>query len=164
MNQLPGEDTSGSSVGGARIKHSQRVKPRRQLLRIQTTAEEPEKTMGTSPNTLQLPEWPRGVEEAPTPRASDFEFPPSSPRSPRSSRSPRRPRKLSGDGETKPRKTSGENCEGTRPRKVSGERKRKVSGGSIRHGRESSSMEGDDEGYGDFLSAYESEEGQNRDT
>ena len=154
----PRETTSASSIAGARIKPSLRVKPRRQLPQIQTAAGVPERTMGTSPNTLRLPEWPRGVEEAPTPRASDFEvaFPSSSPT--RSPRSPRRPRKLSGDKETRPRKASGENREGTRLRKVSGET-RKTSGGSVRRNRESSSIEGDDEGYDDLLSAYESEEG-----
>jgi hypothetical protein len=137
INKLPEEPTSDASTGGARIRHSQRVKPRRQLLRIQTATEQSEQTTGTSPNTLQLPEWPHTVEEAPTPRAS-------------------------GDGETRPRKTSGENRESTRPRKVSGERIRKASGDSIRRNRESSSMEGDDEGYDDLLSAYESEEGLRR--
>jgi hypothetical protein len=163
-NQLPEGASSGSSIGGARIKPSLRVKPRRQVLQILTAAKEPERTTGTSQNTLQLPEWPHGVEEASTPRASDFEvaFPPSSPRSPRSPRSSRRPRKLSGDGETKLRKTSGENRDSTRPRKVSGEGVRKVSGGSTRHNRESSSVEGDDEGYDDLLSAYESEEGRQK--
>ena len=157
-NQLPGETTSDPSIGGARIKHSQRVRPRRQLLQIKTAAKESERTAGASSNTLRPPEWPHGVEEASTPRASDFEvvFPPSSPRSPRS---PKRPHKLSGDGETKPQTTPSENHENTRPRKVSSERVRKVSGGSIRRDRENSSVEGDDEGYDDFLSAYESEEG-----
>ena len=161
MHQLPETAISDSLIGGARIKHSQRVKPRRQLPQIQTSVEGSDRTVGISPKTLLLPEWPRGLEEALTPRASDFEvpFPPSSPRSPRS---PRRPRKLSGDGETKPRKTSGENREGTRPRKISGERMGKVSGGSIKRNRESSSIEGDDEGYDDLLSAYESEEGHHR--
>ncbi|KAF9792755.1 regulator of Vps4 activity in the MVB pathway-domain-containing protein [Thelephora terrestris] len=158
IDQEPGATISEASKIGARIKLSQRVKPRRQLPRIHTAAGASERTTGTSPNTLQLPEWPRVVEEAPTPRASDFEvaFPSSSPT--RSPRSPRRPRKLSGEKETRPRKASGENREGTRPRKVSGEM-RKASGGSIRHNRESSSIEGDDEGYDDLLSAYESEEG-----
>ena len=116
--------------------------------------------MTASPSTLRLPEWPRGtaVEDAPTPRASDFEV--AFPSSPRSPRSPRRPRKLSGDGETKPQKISSEDREGTRLRKVSGDgRIRKVSGGTTRHNRESSSMEADDEDYEDLLSAYESEEG-----
>ena len=156
-NQPPEGTASDSSISGARIKHSQRVKPRRHILQIQTAAEETERTMAT----LRPPEWPHGVEEASTPRASDFEvaFPPSSPRSPRS---PRRLRKLSGDGETRQRKTSGENRENARPRKVSGEGMRKVSGGSTKHNRESSSVEGDDEGYDDLLSAYESEEGKHR--
>ena len=158
------EAPSDSPVGGARIRQSQRVKSRRQLPQLRTGTGDSGRTMTTSPSTLRLPEWPHGavVEEALTPRASDFEvtFPPSSPRSPRS---PRRPRKLSGDGEARPRKTSTEDQEGTRPRKVSGGgRARKVSGGSVRRHRESSSMEGDDEGYDDLLSAYESEEGHQR--
>ena len=162
VEPLPGEATSDSPIGGARIKHSQRVKSRRQLPRLRTTTEELGQTMTTSPSTLRLPEWPHGtgMEEVPTPRASDFDvaFPSSSPRSPRS---PRRPRKLSGDGETSPRKVSAERRESTRSRKTSSDGKaRKASGGSIRRNRESASVEGDDEGYDDLLSAYESEEAQ----
>ena len=152
----PDEITSDSLVAGARIRHSQRVKARRQLPRLHTGGEESERTITASPSTLRPPEWPHGlgVEDAPTPRASDFQV-----AFPASPRSPRRPRKLSNDVETRPRKTSGESRESTWPRKVSGDRMRKVSGGSIRHNRESSSMEGDDEGYDDLLSAYESEGG-----
>ena len=148
-----------SSVIGARIKHSQRVKSRRQLPRLRTGVEEPERAMTTSPSTLRLPEWPHGlgVEDTPTPRASDFEV--AFPSSPRSPRSPRRSRKLSGDEEVRPRKVSGESRENARPRKVSGDKVRKVSGGSIKKSRESSAIEGDDEGYDDLLSAYESEVG-----
>lgn len=158
----PEEGTSDSSVAGARIRHSQRVKARRQLPRLRTGGEESERTVAASPSTLRPPEWPHGfgTEETPTPRASDFEVAFSS--SPRSPRSPRRPRKLSGDGETRLWKASGENRESVRPRRVSGDRVRKASGGSIRHSQESSSMEGDDEGYDDLLSAYESEEGHFR--
>ncbi|KAF9652839.1 hypothetical protein BDM02DRAFT_3265870 [Thelephora ganbajun] len=158
---LPLEEATSDSSMGARIKHSQRVKSRRQFPHLRIDAEESERTTTVSSSTLQLPEWPHGAEDASTPRASDFEVPfPSS--SPRPSRSPRRPRKLSGDVETRPRKISAEDRESTRPRKVSGDRMRKISGGSTRHNRESSSMEGDDEGYDDFLSAYESEEGHLR--
>ena len=155
------EGTADSPVVGARIKHSQRVKARRQLPRLRTEGEGSERAMTVSPSTLRLPEWPHGLgaEDTPTPRASDFEV--AFPSSPRSPRSPRRSRKLSGDGETRPRKISGESRE-ARPRKVSGEKTRKVSGGSIKHNRESSSIEGDDEGYDDLLSAYESEEGHLR--
>ena len=155
----PEEGTPDLPAAGARIKHSQRVKARRQLPRLRTGGEGSERAMTVSPSTLRLPEWPHGLgaEDTPTPRASDFEVValPSSPRSPRS---PWRPRKLSGDGETRPRKISGESHE-TKPQKVSGGGMRKASGGSIRHSQESSSMEGDDEGYDDLLSAYESEEG-----
>jgi hypothetical protein len=155
----PLDGTFDSLAVGARIKHSQRVKARRQLPRLRTGVEEPEHAMTTSPSTLRLPEWPHGlgVEDTPTPRASDFEV--AFPSSPRSPRSPRRSRKLSGDGEVRARKVSGESRENARPRKVSGDKTRKVSGGSIRKNRESSSVEGDDEGYDDLLSAYESEVG-----
>ena len=148
-----------SSVIGARIKHSQRVKARRQLPRLHTGVEEPERAITASPSTLRLPEWPHGlgVEDTPTPRASDFEV--AFPSSPRSPRSPRRSRKLSDDGEVRVRKASGENRENARSRKVSGDKVRKVSGGSIKKSRENSSIEGDDEGYDDLLSAYESEVG-----
>jgi len=157
----PEEDASDSSVTGARIKHSQRVKARRQLPRLQTDGEGSERVMAANSSTLRLPEWPHGLstEDTPTPRASDFEV--AFPSSPRSPRSPRRPRKLSGDGEARPRKISGESREAI-SRKVSGGGMRKVSGGSIRYSQESSSMEGDDEGYDDLLSAYESEEGHLR--
>jgi hypothetical protein len=157
----PEEGISDSPVAGARIKHSQRVKSRRQLPWLRTGEEGSERAMTASPSTLQLPEWPHslGAEDTPTPRASDFEV--AFPSSPRSPRSPRRHRKLSGDGETRPRKISGESRE-TGPQKVSGDKMRKVSGGSVRYSQESSSMEGDDEGYDDFLSAYESEEGHLR--
>ena len=155
----PGEAPFDPPIGGARIRHSQRVKSRRQLPRLRTGTGEPERAMTASPSTLRIPEWPHGaVEDAPTPRASDFEV--AFPSSPRSPRSPRRSRKLSGDEETRPRKISAESREGMRPRKVSGDGKtRKVSGDTIRQNRESSSMEGDDEDYEDLLSAYESEEG-----
>ncbi|KIJ04350.1 hypothetical protein PAXINDRAFT_104214 [Paxillus involutus ATCC 200175] len=104
-----------------------------------------------SPNTL-APEWPEEHESATTPRAGDFGA-----NDELSSQSPTSPRV---------RKTSGDNDGvGTRSRKVLGDgsvRLRKVSTGSsreVRRSRDSAAEEGDDEGYDDLLSAYESEEG-----
>ncbi|KAF9218243.1 hypothetical protein BS17DRAFT_770821 [Gyrodon lividus] len=106
-----------------------------------------------SPNSL-APEWSEEHESATTPRAEDFgtNGEPSSV-SPSSSRRPL------------VRKTSGDNDGvGTRPRKVLGDgsvRLRKVSTGSreARSMRDSGAEEGDDEGYDELLSAYESEAG-----
>ena len=78
--------------------------------------------------------------------------------SPTSSRSPIWSRKNSGDDAAQlSRKLSTEGNE-PRPRKISsGSRTRKTS--ATRKHRESAAEEGDDEGYDDLLSAYESEEG-----
>ncbi|KIJ59199.1 hypothetical protein HYDPIDRAFT_118790 [Hydnomerulius pinastri MD-312] len=104
-----------------------------------------------SPNTL-APEWPEEQELATTPRVGDF-GPSSEPES--ASESPTLSRRLPA------RKTSGDT---DRPRKAlvdGGVRARKVSTGSreVRRTRDSGAEEGDDEGYDDLLSAYESEEG-----
>jgi hypothetical protein len=99
-------------------------------------------------NTLAPPHWPEEQEIAMTPRA--IEFASTSPAS-ASTASPHSPRPR--------RKTSAETV-----------RSRKISGGSdVRFGkpsptealetRDSAAEEGDDEGYDDILSAYESEEG-----
>ncbi|KDQ60737.1 hypothetical protein JAAARDRAFT_560385 [Jaapia argillacea MUCL 33604] len=102
-----------------------------------------------SPNSLAV-EWPQDYDTAPTPRASTFNSGSSgSPASPSSPRSPRRGRKVSGEGrdgqDSRTRKTS----TGTRTRKISTEGRRTT---------ESAAEEGDDEGYDDLLSAYESED------
>jgi len=109
-------------------------------------------------NSLAV-EWPAEDQDVvPTPRASNFDVDELSYSSPVSSRS-RRTRKLSTDAQE--RKIS----EGhdIRMRKVStGQRMRKTSGDSKDVGkrtRDSSAEEGDDEGYDELLSAYESEEG-----
>ena len=90
-------------------------------------------------------------ESSKTPRAGTFDPEISAPPSPRS----RRTRKVSGEGEPRPRKISTEG----RTRKISNEGRRKVSAErEPRHKRESAAVEGDDEGYGELLSAYESED------
>lgn len=106
-----------------------------------------------SPSSLAAPEFDSEHEMATTPRA--MQFPSTSPTEAQAPRSPRR-RKVSMEGPERRRKLSGE-ANGTRTRKVSAEsrntRTRKVSGSR----RDSHANDGDDEGYDELLSAYESE-------
>ncbi|KAI0748298.1 regulator of Vps4 activity in the MVB pathway-domain-containing protein [Daedaleopsis nitida] len=94
--------------------------------------------------------------EATTPRAGSFDEQMPMPPSPR-----RRPRKVSSgerEGESTPGRTRKISTE-SRTRKNSGEGRRKVSAErDTQHRRESAAVEGDDEGYNDLLSAYESED------
>ena len=136
-----------------------------------------------SPNTLAPPEWPEDHDSAMTPRATMFDMAhdshdghQSSSASPPSPRSPKRVRKISTEGnsegyvrtrkvssEGRVRKVSNDIHEG-RMRKISADghptRTRKVSTESRepRRTTESAAEEGDDEGYDDLLSAYESED------
>jgi len=101
-----------------------------------------------SPNSLAPPEWPEEQEIAMTPHAPEFGSTPSV--FPNFSSHSPRPR----------RKTSGETV--GRSRKISGESVVRLSRSSfheVRETRDSAAEEGDDEGYDDILSAYESEEG-----
>ena len=70
----------------------------------------------------------------------------------------RRVRKVSGGEGESPIRTRKISTEG-RTRKISSESRRKVSAErATNHKRESAAVEGDDEGYNDLLSAYESED------
>jgi len=152
--QSAAEDTSDSYISPTpstttRIR-SKRYPQRPSNLRIRGNSRSNtagEKT--PSPNSL-APEWPEDLEVvAPTPRATSFEPSSASPTS--SPRSPRRLRKLSTDGqEARIRKISTEGP--PRIRKISTDSK------DVRRKRESAADEGDDEGYDDLLSAYESED------
>ncbi|VDB82786.1 unnamed protein product [Peniophora sp. CBMAI 1063] len=124
-------------------------------------------------STLALPQW-DDPEPATTPRANATAFPSNgdrdedaaSPRSPRRRKvsadgEPPRVRKLSSDGRA--RKISGGTLSRSAPgRKLSGEsttRVRRVSDArTITAASESGAEMGDDEGYDDLLSAYESED------
>ncbi|KAF8969987.1 regulator of Vps4 activity in the MVB pathway-domain-containing protein [Flammula alnicola] len=118
----------------------------------------------SSPSKLTV-EWPADDQESiTTPKASSFDSDDHVSVSPGLSRSSRRPRKLSSNDQERPRKSSMDTITNEeRPRKVStGHRARKVSTESReipRSRRESAAEEGDDEGYDELLSAYESEEG-----
>ncbi|CAA7271804.1 unnamed protein product [Cyclocybe aegerita] len=115
-----------------------------------------------SPSTLAVP-WPGDDQDmVPTPKAANFDSDGQN-SLPGLSRSPRRSRKISlGDRQ---RKGSADTFTEERPRKISsGHRARKVSSESRevpRSRRESAADEGDDEGYDDLLSAYESEDAPN---
>lgn len=154
------EDTSDSSAIETPSK-SPRVRPRRQMnrpsaLQLQEVAR---------PMSLGVP-WPD--DEGHTPKAASFDGADAAP-----ARLQRRTRKVSAEspyegavegrtrkvsGESRTRKISGE----SRTRKVSGEaRTRKVSTETYRPSRkvrDSAAEEGDDEGYDDLLSAYETDD------
>ncbi|KAH8106747.1 regulator of Vps4 activity in the MVB pathway-domain-containing protein [Cristinia sonorae] len=138
---------------------SKRFPPRLQSLRSKDTGSRANSVpipTQLDPNSLAAPEWPGEESESTTPRASTFD-------STMVSSGPgslsRRSRKVSGEksgDEIRPRKLSGDG----RARKVSSERQRKTSGdgAGVRQKRESAAVDGDDEGYDDLLSAYESED------
>ncbi|KAG0705900.1 regulator of Vps4 activity in the MVB pathway-domain-containing protein [Suillus ampliporus] len=102
-----------------------------------------------SPNTLAPPELFEEQELATTPRALDFGSNEPTSASTTSSHSPRPGRKTSADTVGRSRKISGESVG----------RLSKSSFAEARETRDSAAEEGDDEGYDDILSAYESEEG-----
>ena len=125
-----------------------RFPPRLQSLRNSRHSTEP---MPPLP-TLDVPEE-HDYEGATTPRAGSFDEQMAMPSSPR-----RRTRKISGEGESTPGRTRKISTEG-RTRKISSEGRRKVSAErDTKHKRESAAVEGDDEGYNELLSAYESED------
>lgn len=165
-------DASDSSAGAPARSHLRRQPPRLRIRDSAITADH----LTASPNTLTLPSH-ESESGLPTPKAGEtFEFPPAG-----SPRSPRKVRKASGEsvGEVRTRKLSSENREtrsrkasadgepaqklsgevrDARPRKISDSRIRKISTESrgSRKTRSSVAIEGDDEGYDDLLSAYES--------
>ena len=159
-----GDDTSDSSATQA-PQRSPRSKQKRIPPKLSTNRSK-ENIMaenGLAGNTLSTG-WSEDedVDNVTTPRAMTFQGdnPVSNSATPRNVR---RVRKTSGDGngEARPRKLSGD---GGRVRKISTDgsspRRRKLSGERevTKHKRESSADEGDDEGYRDLLSAYESED------
>jgi hypothetical protein len=121
-----------------------------------------EKTSNSSQLTV---EWPQHeIEVDSTPRESRFELEDHAPKSRKLSRSPQALRKKLSTGELgHQRKVSVDTIRDYRQRKVSnGHRPRKISTESReipKSKRDSSAEEGDDEGYDELLSAYESEDG-----
>jgi hypothetical protein len=158
-NQLRTEDTSDSAIEASRSgrvrpkRHSQSQRPAN--LHFQDNsglAAAIAEQKGPGSMNLQV-QWPSEYESN-TPKAANFSREGSSSTSPVSPRSPRRLRKVSTDGqEGRLRKSSGDGSE--RTRKVSAS-----SNTTRRKVRESAGIDGDDEGYDDLLSAYESEAGE----
>ncbi|KAI9065102.1 hypothetical protein FKP32DRAFT_1665560 [Trametes sanguinea] len=128
-----------------------RFPPRLQSLKNSKSSVDPP-PLPTNNNLLVIDAPTEGEHEnSKTPRAGSFDQEITAPPSPRS----RRTRKISGETEPRPRKVSTEG----RTRKISNESRRKVSAErEPKHRRESAAVEGDDEGYGELLSAYESED------
>ncbi|KIY50972.1 hypothetical protein FISHEDRAFT_37751 [Fistulina hepatica ATCC 64428] len=160
-------DTSNSSASVVPVSRRSRVRSRRgnrpPNLRLEHSPRLPEvRPVSTSPGTLGVERPDEDADLAPTPKASSFEgLTDASSASPSSPDRIRRPRKLSSEGR---RKNSGDG-DSSRSRKISNgsmnSRTRKISTeskSSARKVRESAAIEGDDEGYDEFLSVYESED------
>lgn len=153
----PVRDSDNSDSSQARtpsrntLLRSKRRPPRLLSLRtrdnnLRPTSAAEHKTV--SPNTLAPPEWLEEQEIATTPRAVEFVSSEPTSASTTSPHSPRPRRKTSSDT--------------VRSRKISGGSDGRFGKSSLAdaHGtRDSAAEEGDDEGYDDILSAYESEEG-----
>ncbi|KAG6818204.1 hypothetical protein H0H87_000109 [Tephrocybe sp. NHM501043] len=164
----PGDDTSDSSVVQAPPRsprlRSKRYTPRPLDLNLQDVSGKPAMERKPSHSNSLGVDWPSDDHEtATTPRASsfkgddDFDF-----TTPVSSKSLRRSRKASTEAQERLKKTSIDDHD-TRVRKLpSGQRSRKLSSDQKEASkrRESSAEEGDDEGYDDLLTAYESENSQ----
>lgn len=156
----PESEDAKLSIRSSRVR-SKRY-PRPTNLHFQDGQKPPTATEEKTLNSSQLTvEWPRDEAEiASTPKGSRFESEQyvSMPR--KLSRSPLRSKKLSTGELERQRKTS---MDTIRQRKVSnGHRARKISTESRetpKNKRDSSAEEGDDEGYDELLSAYESEDG-----
>ncbi|OCH95037.1 hypothetical protein OBBRIDRAFT_25471 [Obba rivulosa] len=158
------EDTSDSSAAqipprSPRAKARHHV-PRLNSLRSRESTKASTTEFPSAKQTSLMPELLEDVDVS-TPRAMSFESATSStqPVSPRT----RRVRKISGESTSgsRTRKISGE---GARTRKVSDDgtprlsRKLSSERDGSKHKRESAAVDGDDEGYNDLLSAYESED------
>ena len=118
-----------------------------------------EKTFDSAQLTV---EWPRAeIEMVSTPKGSRFESEEHVPVPRKLSRSPFRSRKLATEELERQRKVSVDTIRDYRQRKVSNpHRPHKISTENKEiHKRDSSAEEGDDEGYDELLSAYESEGG-----
>ncbi|KAF9001872.1 regulator of Vps4 activity in the MVB pathway-domain-containing protein [Cyathus striatus] len=147
--------SANSEISPGQRPRVKRYPPRLANLTIRNASPKPRHVEQRTPSPSALTvDWPVADQESlMTPKATGFEQDSSGPISPRS----RRVRKISTDSHNLSRKGSEDTADG-RIRKVStGGRVRRPST-EPRKGRESAAEEGDDEGYDDLLSAYESEE------
>lgn len=155
------EDTPNSGLvnipsRAPRVRSKRYPRPANLQIQEDKTVRMPAEQKTPSPSTLKV-EWPgEDFENIATPKASSFD----SDESTGIPKSPRRPRKVSSGDVDRPRKLSTDTYKEEHPRKLSG-RSRKTSTDTRepRARRESAAEEGDDEGYDELLSAYESEEG-----
>jgi hypothetical protein len=155
--------TSDSSVARDALPRSPRLRPKRAAHNLATIHIQKDKSTEDSgiSNTLTLPEFLDDHDNAVTPRATAFhqldENSTSSPSPSSPAPPPIRARKLSSEG----RKAHGDTSE-PRTRKISSSshspRTRKISEGRSAKRDDSAAEEGDDEGYDELLSAYESED------
>ena len=122
-------------------------------LPLQTGSSTPDMHKVSSPDTLGV-EWPEVQDASITPKAAEFDLNDQQSVSPKSAKYSVKlstEKKAPADGrENRIRKVSS----GQRIRKISSENREEA-----RNSRDSAAEEGDDEGYDDLLSAYESEEG-----
>lgn len=161
-NNGESEDTANSASAGVptrapRVRSKRYPRPANLQIQDDKSPRYAAEQKTPSPSTLKV-DWPGNeYENVATPRATSFD----SDDAPGIPKSPRRSRKVStGDGE-RPRKLSTDTYREERPRKLSSGRTRKISTESRevpRARRESAAEEGDDEGYDELLSAYESED------
>ncbi|KAH9952151.1 regulator of Vps4 activity in the MVB pathway-domain-containing protein [Amylocystis lapponica] len=159
LARLDTGDTSDSSVTQAAPMRTPRTKSKRLPPRL-TGLRSRENTKSSTENAMPdlnslAPSRSDELDNVMTPRATTFESDSAPGASPVSPRPHRRIRKTSGEahGEVRTRKVSTEG----RVRKISTEgRARKVSA-EREESKRDSAVEGDDEGYNDLLSAYESE-------
>lgn len=159
---------SEATPPGSNLAKSPRVRSKRQARPANLQIQEqhprvPAEQKSPSQSNLTV-EWPGDDQEnTTTPRASNFDSDDYVSVSPGLPKSPRRARKISTEQEKRRKSSMDTIMNEERPRKVStGHRARKVSTGSRevpRSRRESAAEEGDDEGYDELLSAYESEDG-----
>jgi hypothetical protein len=152
------------SIRASRVR-SKRY-PRSSNLQVQDDQKKPHASAEDKTcNSLQLTvEWPRDENEmVSTPKRSRFESEERVPMPRKLSRSPLRSKKLGSEELERQRKVSVDTIRDYRQRKVSnGHRPRRISTESReipKNKRDSSAEEGDDEGYDELLSAYESEDG-----
>ncbi|KAG6330353.1 hypothetical protein ID866_8735 [Astraeus odoratus] len=151
-NEMGDTSDSSASLTPSRPRvRSKRYVSRPATLRIRDTLKPstavPEQQKSASPRSSLAPEW---LEEPElTPRAGHFG---GSDPSSASTTSPVSPRRSPSGNDVRLRKGSADSY--VRPRKVS------TSSREVRKSRDSGAEEGDDEGYDELLSAYESEEGK----
>jgi len=151
--ELEASEASDSSAPmpsrGVRSRYK-KVPARLAALRIQDDMQPNAVVEPSTPSPNNLAPDSMDFDVASTPKAATFDINGGTPIPPRS-RSPRRLRKISTEGRD------------VRTRKISSEGRARKTSSEDRRVTDSGAEEGDDEGYDDLLSAYESEDGFRKD-